>query len=109
MFIAASVLPLHHPHLYRPYITLIEKVPPEKKPMDLAFSYRMPKKRMPQIGIGNKLFAIHSEQPALLGIPQIVLNDIEHGRADAPVCGKRRDRRRAQLLGDEATLEDACE
>ena len=30
------------------------------------------------------------EQAALLGIPQIVLNDIEHGRADAPSAGSAR-------------------
>jgi hypothetical protein len=49
------------------------------------------------------------EQAALLGIPQIVSNDIEHGRADAPACMKCQDRRPAQMLGDEVTLDGACE
>jgi transcriptional regulator with XRE-family HTH domain len=49
------------------------------------------------------------EQAALLGISQILLNDIEHGRADARACVKCQDRRRAQALGDEATLDGACE
>ena len=49
------------------------------------------------------------EQAALLGISPIVLNDIEHGRAHAPVCRKCQDRRRAPVLGDKAAIEGACE
>ena len=49
------------------------------------------------------------EQAALLGISQIVLNDIEHGPGDAPACMKCRDRRRAQMLRDETAFEGAYE
>jgi hypothetical protein len=45
------------------------------------------------------------EQAAILGISQIVLNDVEHGRADAPASSKCRDPRRAQLLSEETILE----
>ena len=48
------------------------------------------------------------EQASLLGIPQIALDDIEHGRADAPTC-KCQDRRGAQVLGDEVAHAAACE
>jgi DNA-binding XRE family transcriptional regulator len=47
------------------------------------------------------------EQASLLGISQSVLNDIEHGRADAPLCAKCQDRRRAPILGGDE--EEACE
>ena len=49
------------------------------------------------------------EQAALLGISQIVLNDIEHGRATAPACSKCEDCRHAHKQREEVAVEGACE
>lgn len=51
-----------------------------------------------------------SEVAAVLGIPQELLNDIEHGRLDAPVCLKCQERRNVEVHSDGIAIEtNICE